>query len=129
VSAAPAPAALYAADLGRRPDGGFCVLGDRTQAPSGAGYALGEPSGAVAHLAEHLPRHARPPAKRSCAACAPRSADLAPRVDDSPHSVMLTPDPATTYFEHAFLASLPGCTLAQGDDLTVRDQRSLVAPL
>jgi uncharacterized circularly permuted ATP-grasp superfamily protein len=31
---------LYAADLARLPDGQRCVLGDRSQAPSGAGYAL-----------------------------------------------------------------------------------------
>src|SRR6202166_3243314 len=31
---------LYAADVGRGPDGGWWVLSDRTQAPSGAGYAL-----------------------------------------------------------------------------------------
>src|SRR5476651_356114 len=31
---------LYAADLGRGPDGRWWVLGDRAQAPSGAGYAL-----------------------------------------------------------------------------------------
>ena len=31
---------LYAADLGRGPDGRWWVLGDRTQAPSGAGYAV-----------------------------------------------------------------------------------------
>ena len=31
---------LYAADLGRGPDGRWWVLGDRTQAPSGAGYEL-----------------------------------------------------------------------------------------
>ena len=31
---------LYAADLGRGPDGRWWVLDDRTQAPSGAGYAL-----------------------------------------------------------------------------------------
>ena len=31
---------LYAADLGRGPDGRWWVIGDRTQAPSGAGYAL-----------------------------------------------------------------------------------------
>ena len=30
---------LYAADVGRGPDGRWWVLGDRTQAPSGAGYA------------------------------------------------------------------------------------------
>src|SRR5258708_384109 len=31
---------LYAADVGRGPDGRWWVLGDRTQAPSGAAYAL-----------------------------------------------------------------------------------------
>ena len=31
---------LYAADLGRGPDGRWWVMADRTQAPSGAGYAL-----------------------------------------------------------------------------------------
>ena len=31
---------LYAADLGRGPDGRWWVLDDRTQAPSGMGYAL-----------------------------------------------------------------------------------------
>ena len=30
----------YAADLARSPDGGWWVIADRTQAPSGAGYAL-----------------------------------------------------------------------------------------
>ena len=34
------PMHLYAADLGRGPDGNWWVLGDRTQSPSGAGYAL-----------------------------------------------------------------------------------------
>src|SRR5439155_346291 len=31
---------LYAANIGRTSAGGFCVLGDRTQSPSGAGYGL-----------------------------------------------------------------------------------------
>src|SRR5262245_6514503 len=43
-SSVPAPGGrhlpLYAADLVRRPDGSLCVLGDRAQAPSGAGYTL-----------------------------------------------------------------------------------------
>src|SRR2546422_11746089 len=31
---------FYAVDVGRSPDGHWWVLNDRTQAPSGAGYAL-----------------------------------------------------------------------------------------
>src|SRR5258707_4654125 len=34
---------LYAADIGRGPDGRWWVLNDRTQAPSGTRYALGKP--------------------------------------------------------------------------------------
>ncbi len=31
---------LYAVDLGRGPNGKFTIYSDRTQAPTGAGYAL-----------------------------------------------------------------------------------------
>src|SRR6201747_98004 len=41
---------LYAADVGRGPDGRWWVLGDRTQAPSGAGYALENRLGGVARV-------------------------------------------------------------------------------
>ena len=41
---------LYAADLGRGPDGRWWVLGDRAQAPSGAGYALENRLALVARL-------------------------------------------------------------------------------
>lgn len=115
---------LYAADLVRLPDGRPCVLGDRAQAPSGFGYALAN----RAVLARVLPSvfrnahvHRLPPfLRRLRAACAA----LAPQTTDDPHVVLLTPGPGSeTYFEHALLAGELGCTLAQGDDLTVRDQR------
>ncbi|MBU1666637.1 MAG: circularly permuted type 2 ATP-grasp protein, partial [Gammaproteobacteria bacterium] len=49
-------------------------------------------------------------------------ADLSPREIEHPQVVVLTPGPANeTYFEHAYLAARMGYTLAQGDDLTVRD--------
>src|SRR6266851_3708843 len=39
-------------------------------------------------------------------------------------NVLLTPGPYNeTYFEHAYLARYLGFTLAEGGDLTVRDQR------
>jgi uncharacterized circularly permuted ATP-grasp superfamily protein/uncharacterized alpha-E superfamily protein len=115
---------LYAADLARRADGGFCVLGDRTQAPSGAGYAL-ENRVVLSRILPSIFRdshvHRLPLFFRRLRAAL---GALAPCPDDGPHLVMLTPGPGNeTYFEHAFLASYLGCTLAQGDDLTVRDQR------
>lgn len=115
---------LYAADLARRPDGSFCVLGDRTQAPSGAGYAL-ENRTVLSRVLPSVFRdshvHRLPLYFRRLRAML---AALAPRSDDPAHVVLLTPGPGNeTYFEHAYLASELGCTLAQGDDLVVRDQR------
>jgi uncharacterized alpha-E superfamily protein len=50
--------------------------------------------------------------------------ELSPREVEHPHVVVLTPGPANEiYFEHAYLAARMGYTLAQGDDLTVRDGR------
>jgi uncharacterized circularly permuted ATP-grasp superfamily protein/uncharacterized alpha-E superfamily protein len=116
--------ALVAADLARLPDGGFCVLGDRAQAPSGVGYAL-ENRIVISRVFPSIFRdahvHRLPPFFRRvrAALAAPAS-----RPEDNPHVVLLTPGPGSeTYFEHAFLAGHLGCTLAQGDDLTVRDQR------
>src|SRR5260221_10818952 len=82
---------LYAADLARRPDGGFCVLGDRTQAPSGAGYAL-ENRIVLSRILPSIFRdshvHRLPLFFRRLRAAL---AALAPRPDDSPHIVLLTP--------------------------------------
>jgi hypothetical protein len=47
--------AFLAFEIGRGPDGGWWVLGDRTQAPSGAGYAL-ENRVASPRLSRLLPR-------------------------------------------------------------------------
>lgn len=114
---------LYAADLSRGADGQFSVFGDRTQAPSGAGYAL-ENRIVISRLL--------PQAFRSC-----RVERLAPffrglrdglsrlvrRRTDSPRIALLTPGPYNeTYFEHAYLARYLGFTLVEGGDLTVRDR-------
>jgi len=48
--------------------------------------------------------------------------EIAPQGKEQPRIVLLTPGPRNeTYFEHAFLASYMGFTLAQGDDLVARD--------
>ena len=106
-----------------RPDGRWWVLSDRTQAPSGAGYALENRIVVVAVLARALPRAQRAPAR-----------ELLPRVHASdssasaaaitPLAVFLTPGPSTqTYFEHAYLARYLGFSVVEGADLTVRDDR------
>ncbi len=115
---------FYAADLARGPDGKMWVLSDRTQAPSGAGYAL-ENRTVMSQIFPSLFRdsHVHRLAlffqnmRASLASHAPQGAD-------DPRVVILTPGPFNeTYFEHAYLANYLGYSLAQGHDLTMRDGR------
>jgi uncharacterized circularly permuted ATP-grasp superfamily protein/uncharacterized alpha-E superfamily protein len=115
---------LAAFDLGRDPAGNVCVIGDRTQAPSGAGYALEN----RLVLARMLPELFRTCNVERLALFFRTFRDmlrnLAPHNRDTPRTVLLTPGPCNeTYFEHAYLARYLGFTLAEGGDLTVRDQR------
>jgi uncharacterized circularly permuted ATP-grasp superfamily protein/uncharacterized alpha-E superfamily protein len=113
---------LYAADLARGPDQKMWVVSDRTQAPSGAGYAL-ENRVAVSRVMPNLFRHSQ--ARRLANFFKSMHAGLtaiAPPHAESPRIVLLTPGPFNeTYFEHAYLAAFLGYPLVQGDDLTVRD--------
>ncbi len=110
-----------AVDLARSPDGRWWVLADRTQAPSGSGYAL-ENRLIVGDALPELFREANvlrlAPFFR-----AQREAliGLAGRPD--PRVVLLTPGPHNeTYFEHSYLAKYLDFTLVEGADLTVRDR-------
>ena len=111
---------VYAADLGRGPDGRWWVLGDRTQAPSGAGYELENrlvvsrafPSLYNAMNVERLAPFFEAMRKGLSSA--------AGRVD--PRIALLSPGPfSETYFEQAHLARYLGFLLVEGDDLVVRD--------
>ncbi len=115
---------VYAADLARAPDGQVWVIGDRAQAPSGAGYAL-ENRIILSRVLPHLLRELHVQRLAGFFAIMRETlANLAPLHRDDPGLVLLTPGPGNeTYFEHAFLASHLGCTLVQGDDLMVRDER------
>jgi uncharacterized circularly permuted ATP-grasp superfamily protein/uncharacterized alpha-E superfamily protein len=114
----------YAADLGRNAGGDVVVLADRTQAPSGAGYAL-ENRQVISRVLPSLYRdsqvHRLAPFFRSL-----RSAlqEAAPAQVDDPRIVVLTPGPLNeTAYEHAALATTLGYPLVQGRDLTVRGDR------
>ncbi|MEM7127237.1 MAG: circularly permuted type 2 ATP-grasp protein [Chloroflexota bacterium] len=116
---------LYAVDLARGPDRRMWVVGDRTQAPSGSGYALENRTimnqvqqtlfrkdtfrnGRISRLSGYF---------RDLQSTL---AHLAPRQSDSPRVVVMTPGPhSETYFEHAYLSSYLGYTLVQGADLSV----------
>lgn len=115
---------IYAADIARGPDGRWWLLADRTQAPSGAGYALENREILEQVHAEAIPdmgvRRVRgffnslrdrmlSPLKEAAAH------------DEAPLAVILTPGPYNeTYFEHAYLARQLGMPLVEGSDLTVR---------
>jgi uncharacterized circularly permuted ATP-grasp superfamily protein/uncharacterized alpha-E superfamily protein len=112
---------MLAVDLARSPDGHWWVLADRTQAPSGSGYAL-ENRTIVADLLPELFRTSNvlrlAPFFR-----AQRDALIAMSTRENPRIVLLTPGPHNeTYFEHSYLARYLGFTLVEGADMTVRDR-------
>jgi uncharacterized circularly permuted ATP-grasp superfamily protein/uncharacterized alpha-E superfamily protein len=113
---------LYAADVGRGPDGRWWVLGDRTQAPSGAGYALENRlvlSRAFATLYKSMNVERLAPFFEAFRDALRASADR-----DEPRIGLLTPGQfSETYFEHATLARYLGFMLVEGDDLAVSGDR------
>ena len=114
---------VAAFDLARTPQGGFSVLAQRLQAPSGLGYLLENRliiapqfhdqfaglhvqrlAGTFRTLLDGLMR-ASPAGERS-------------------RIVLMTPGPLNeTYFEQVFLARYLGITLVEGSDLTVRGNK------
>jgi uncharacterized circularly permuted ATP-grasp superfamily protein/uncharacterized alpha-E superfamily protein len=120
--AAPGGAHLrfYAVDIGRGADGRWWVLGDRAQAPSGAGYAI-ENRLALSRAIPEIYRTTR--VERVAPFFQAFQAELSAlsRQDDA-HICLLTPGPMNeTYFEHAYLARYLGVLLVEGEDLSVRD--------
>uniref|UniRef100_UPI00404879EE circularly permuted type 2 ATP-grasp protein n=1 Tax=Mariniflexile sp. TaxID=1979402 RepID=UPI00404879EE len=113
---------IHSADLARGPDGRMWVVNDRTQAPSGMGYALEnrystsrilpsifkdinvkQPSGFFYDFNQML-------------------IEAAPQNKENPTIVILTPGPLNeTYFEHAYMSSFLGYPLVNGNDLVVRN--------
>ena len=111
---------FYAVDIGRGADGRWWVLGDRAQAPSGAGYAI-ENRLALSRAIPDIYRTTR--VERVAPFFQAFQAELAKlsRQDDA-HICLLTPGPMSeTYFEHAYLARYLGFLLVEGEDLSVRD--------
>src|SRR5579871_3465776 len=113
---------LYAADVGRGPDGRWWVLSDRTQAPSGAGYALENRlvlSRAFTSLYKSMNVERLAPFFEAFRDALRKSAER-----DEPRIGLLTPGNfSETYFEHATLARYLGFLLVEGDDLAVSGDR------
>jgi uncharacterized circularly permuted ATP-grasp superfamily protein/uncharacterized alpha-E superfamily protein len=113
---------IYAADLGRAPDGQWWVLADRAQSPAGAGYALENRIILSSVLSDLFLTSDVQRLAGFFATLQQTLMHMAPRHRDNPRIVLLTPGPYNeTYFEHAYLARYLGYTLAEGADLTIRD--------
>jgi uncharacterized circularly permuted ATP-grasp superfamily protein/uncharacterized alpha-E superfamily protein len=113
---------LYSADIARAPSGQMWVVNDRTQAPSGSGYALENRTTmtrVIPELFEGIKvRHLSP----YFTALRNGLIAIAPHQNPDPRIVILTPGSNNeTYFEHSFLSSHLGFTLVQGNDLVVKN--------
>ncbi len=116
---------FVAFDIGRGPHGQWWVLGDRTQAPSGAGFAL---ENRIATSRIYSDIFARSNVNRLAGFFRNfRDTLLDLRAEDDSRVGILTPGPMNdTYYEHAYIARYLGLMLLEGEDLTVRDGRLMV---
>ena len=114
---------LYAVDLGRGANGKFTIYSDRTQAPTGAGYAL-ENRLVMGRTLPDLFRDYRVERIAGFFAKMRRTVEsLSPKLSGGQPRVLLLSAGARdeSSFEHAYLARYLGYELVEGRDLTVRD--------
>ena len=112
-------------EIGRGPDGNWWVLADRTQAPSGAGFAL---ENRVATTRAFSDIYAESHVHRLASFFgAFRDALQSHKQNPEDRIAVLSPGPANeTYFEHAYIARYLGFMLLEGEDLTVVNDRVMV---
>jgi uncharacterized circularly permuted ATP-grasp superfamily protein/uncharacterized alpha-E superfamily protein len=115
---------LAATDLGRARDGGWCVIADRVQAPSGAGYAMANRR-VISRVLPTLHREAEISRLGPFFSAMRLGLEqLAPPTAEAPRTVLLTPGAhSETAFEQAYLSSLLGYPLVRGSDLLVAEGR------
>ncbi len=116
---------FLAFELGRGPDGRWWVLGDRTQAPSGAGFALENrvaTGRALSDLLTTMNVHRLAGFFRDL-----RQALFRLSGQSGEGVAILTPGQHNdTYFEHAYIARYLGLMLLEGEDLTVASGKVMV---
>jgi len=113
---------FLAFDLARSPDGRWWVLRDRTEAPSGAGFALENRIIMSRALPDIFTQNNVQRLSSFFQTFSEHFLECAQR--DDPLAVVLSPGPQNaTYFEHAYLSRYLGYADVEGSDLTVRDDR------
>lgn len=112
-------------EIGRGPDGNWWVLADRTQAPSGAGFAL---ENRVATARAFSDIYAETHVHRLASFFgAFRNALQGHSQHADDRIAVLTPGTANeTYYEHAYIARYLGIMLLEGEDLAVVNGRVMV---
>lgn len=116
---------FIAFEIGRGPDGKWWVLGDRVQAPSGAGFAL---ENRVAVTRAFSDFYADAYVHRLAGFFRDfRDALMSQRAETDSRIGILTPGRLNdTYFEHAYIARYLGFMLLEGEDLTVENGQVMV---
>jgi uncharacterized circularly permuted ATP-grasp superfamily protein/uncharacterized alpha-E superfamily protein len=116
---------FIAFEIGRGPDGNWWVLGDRVQAPSGAGFAL---ENRVATSRVFPDFYADANVHRLAGFFRVfRDSLQAMRTESDSRVGVLTPGRLNdTYFEHAYIARYLGFNLLEGEDLTVENGQVMV---
>jgi uncharacterized circularly permuted ATP-grasp superfamily protein/uncharacterized alpha-E superfamily protein len=112
-------------ELGRGPDGGWWVLGDRTQAPSGAGFALENrvaTTRALSDIYSKMHIHRLAGFFRDFRDALNGEA----RRNDGRVGILTPGQHNETYFEHAYIARYLGFMLLEGEDLVVEDGQVMV---
>lgn len=111
-------------DIARSADGKWWATGDRTRSPFGLGYVL-ENRIVTTRMLSGIFR--RMPIRRLAGfyvALKEQLRSLAPRFRENPRIALWTKGPGSRgYFEDSYLARYLGYTLAEGDDLAVRDSQ------
>lgn len=113
---------MLGCDVSRAADGRFLVNADRTQAPSGAGYALADRRVVARAIPDIYERVGPRPASPFAQALRLALIDAAPATAEDPVVVVLSPGiRSETAFDQAYLATVLGFPLVESADLVVRD--------
>ncbi|MGR3551706.1 circularly permuted type 2 ATP-grasp protein [Pseudooceanicola sp.] len=115
-------------EIGRSPDGSWLVLGDRTQAPSGAGFALENRMAMRRVFPEDYPNAHTLRLSGFFEAFRETLHSLATANRSEPHAYgLLTPGRANDgFFEHLYIARYLGLLLLEGEDIVVQNGQAMV---
>ena len=114
----------YAADISRGPNGKFWVISDKTQSPSGLGYAIENRLTMNSILNDLYPKVEILKIARFIEDFKIMLKNNSSKNNENPLITLLTPGPHNeTYFEHSYLSSFLNLTLVQGEDLLEKNNQ------